>query len=169
MPVDVTDNYIRVRVKNPALFDPATYRTVQMTSGIKYIAGKLKGKKNGSMVIQTFLFDKNKFDKSSAVKWVKNHGYTIEGETKEAKIPKSKYAAFRYKSIIGDNWYTLFSTRIDTPYPKTLTAHFPSNGVIAGKLIEVTGTKTSEDEYEVFYDITDIKVVSAKSVINKRI
>ena len=80
MPVDVTDNYIRVRVKNPALFDPTTYRTVQMTSGIKYVAGKLKNPpkgKEGSMVIQTFLFDKNKYSKASAIKWVKDHGYNI--------------------------------------------------------------------------------------------
>lgn len=72
---DITENYIRIRVKNPSLFVEGSFRTLKVdeSRGIKAIIGKLKSDPNGSTVTQSFLFDKERWDVEDAQKWVDEH------------------------------------------------------------------------------------------------
>lgn len=74
--VDVTENYIRIRQKAPGSFDKDTFKTISITKGIKAVVGKLKNPpkgKEGSMTIQTYLFDKDQYTTATAKAWVKKH------------------------------------------------------------------------------------------------
>lgn len=73
MPVDVTENYIRVRVKDPDLFQEDSFRTIDISEdeGIKAVIGKLEGETKTT--VQAYLFDKEKWDKERAVAWVEEH------------------------------------------------------------------------------------------------
>jgi HK97 family phage prohead protease len=75
MPVDVTDQYIRIRQKDPDDFVQDSFRTITLSKsqGIKAIIGKLKSDPDGSTVIQSYLFDKDKWTVDEAKKWVKEH------------------------------------------------------------------------------------------------
>jgi HK97 family phage prohead protease len=75
MPVDVTDQYIRIRVKDPDLFVEGSFRTITISQeqGIKSVIGKLKSDPNGSTVIQNYMFDKDKWTVAEAEKWVEDH------------------------------------------------------------------------------------------------
>jgi len=73
-----TENYIRIRQKNPGLFKEGSFRTITISSskGIKAVIGRLKKPPKGqagSAVVQTFLFDKKKWTMAKAKKWVKDH------------------------------------------------------------------------------------------------
>jgi len=80
-PVDVTDDSIRIRQKNPGLFDPDSFKTITLkgVSGIKAVIGKLKGQ--DTTTIQTFIFDKSKWNLDKAKAWVKEHGSKYSTET----------------------------------------------------------------------------------------
>lgn len=72
--VDVTENTIRVRVRNPGDFDEDSFRTITIgkeSEGIQAVIGKLKGE--DSTTIQTYIFDKEKWGKDEAVSWVEEH------------------------------------------------------------------------------------------------
>ncbi len=73
MPVDVTENYIRVRVRDPSDFEKDSFRTIWISKkrGIKAVIGRPKGKKTTE--VQSFLFDKKKWTKKEALEWVKKH------------------------------------------------------------------------------------------------
>lgn len=74
--VDVTDKYIRIRVRDPKKFVEGSFRTVALSKkqGISSIMGKLKSDPGGSMTIQAYLFRRDKgWNASKAKKWVKNH------------------------------------------------------------------------------------------------
>ena len=73
MPVDVTDDYIRVRVRDQGDFEEDSFRTVVLSEkdGIKSVQGHLKGET--TMTIQSYLFDKDKWSKEEAVSWVEKH------------------------------------------------------------------------------------------------
>jgi HK97 family phage prohead protease len=76
MPVDVTDKYIRIRVRDPGDFVDDSFRTVVLSEdqGISAVMGKLKTDPNGSMVIQSYLFLKEKgWTADKAQKWVADH------------------------------------------------------------------------------------------------
>ena len=72
-PVETTENYIRVRVKDPGSFQDDSFRTITISAdqGIKAVIGKLKGETNTT--IQTYLFDKDKWTTERAQAWVKEH------------------------------------------------------------------------------------------------
>jgi len=81
MPVEVTDKYIRVRVRMPDEFKDGTMRTVWLSKpkGINSVQGKLKKPpegQTGSMVVQSLLFVKDKWSRADAVAWAREHGYT---------------------------------------------------------------------------------------------
>lgn len=76
--VDVTDEYIRIRQKNPDQFSPKTFRTIWISEKdkIKAVAGKLKDPPEGqenSIVVQSYLFAKKDWDESDAKDWVEKH------------------------------------------------------------------------------------------------
>lgn len=71
--VDVTEDYIRIRQKDPGDFQDGSMRTVVLdeAKGIKAVMGKLKG--SSTMTIQTYLFDVDKWDEARAKAWVEKH------------------------------------------------------------------------------------------------
>lgn len=59
---EVTDKYIRIRVKDPDLFIDTTFRWVTLSEdkGIHSIQGKLKEDgTDGPMTIQSYIFDRS--------------------------------------------------------------------------------------------------------------
>ena len=75
MPVDVGDENIRIRVREPGSFVEGTFKTITLSEdqGIKAVIGKLKGDPGGSTVIQSYIFDRNQWSSSEAESWVKSH------------------------------------------------------------------------------------------------
>ena len=73
MPVEVTDNFVRVRQVDPSLFQKESFRTITIDAshGIKAVIGRRPGAK--STEIQTFLFDKKKWNIEEAKKWCAEH------------------------------------------------------------------------------------------------
>ncbi len=69
----VTDGYIRFRQREPKEFKKGSYRTITLSEkkGIKAVIGVLKGKT--TTVIQSYIFDKNKFTVDEAKAWLKDH------------------------------------------------------------------------------------------------
>jgi len=89
MPIEITEQYVRVRIEEPELFIEGSFQTVDISSdeGIKSVQGKLKADgESGTMKIQAFLFDVEKWTEASAEAWVKEHGHTPKFVT----IPMSK-------------------------------------------------------------------------------
>lgn len=81
MPIDVTDTYIRARVREPGEFQPDTFRTIVLSAeqGIKQIVGKLKGK--DSMTAQSYLFEKSKWTTGKVRAWLEAHNLIVKSET----------------------------------------------------------------------------------------
>ena len=82
---EVTENYIRIRVRDPGDFRDDSFRTVWISrsQGIKAVMGKLKKPPEGhegSMVVQSYLFDKDKYTLAEAQAWVREHKDTISEE-----------------------------------------------------------------------------------------
>jgi len=73
-PIDVTEDSIRIRQRNPGDFQPNSFRTIKLpgAKGIKAVIGRLKGKT--STTIQTYIFDKKVWTVDKAKAWVKEHG-----------------------------------------------------------------------------------------------
>jgi hypothetical protein len=83
MPVDEGDKYIRIRVRDPADFVDSSFRTVTLSEdqGISSVMGKLKSDPQGSMVVQNYMFLKDKgWDSEKAQKWVSDHKEKKSGE-----------------------------------------------------------------------------------------
>lgn len=71
---DVTENTIRIRVKDPGVFQEGSFRTVNIGdkgNGISAVMGRLKGET--TMTIQSYVFDKSKWTTERASKWVAAH------------------------------------------------------------------------------------------------
>jgi len=69
-----TDDFIHIRVRDPADFQDGTFRTIDIdkAKGIKAVIGKLKGET--STTVQKYIFDKSKgWTMQSAQAWVKEH------------------------------------------------------------------------------------------------
>jgi len=68
------------RVKDPSEFDPTSFKSKDIAPGIRIIVGKIKGG-DGSMVTQTYRFDKDKFIPQEAKDWLaKNKVHYISFE-----------------------------------------------------------------------------------------
>jgi len=99
---DVTENYVRIRVRNPDLFVDDSFATITLDSkkGIKAVIGKLKTDPNGSTKIQSYLFDKDKWTVEEAQQWVNDHGKStgwLFGEN--IKINLSEWTEEKMQSI----------------------------------------------------------------------
>ncbi len=75
MPIDVTEKYIRIRQKNPDDFVDNSFRIIDISQdkGIKAVIAKLKSDPEGSTIIQSYLFEKDKWSLEEAKKWVSDH------------------------------------------------------------------------------------------------
>ena len=71
--VDVTEKYIRMRQKAPGSFVEGSFKTIWLnkSKGIKAVIGKLKG--DDSTTVQSYLFNKDKWDADKAKAWVSKH------------------------------------------------------------------------------------------------
>jgi hypothetical protein len=72
MPVDVTANYVRVRVVSPSKF--IRMRVKALGKGIRAIIGF---KKAGGSEIQSFLFPRKQYTLAQAKAWIKSHDYHV--------------------------------------------------------------------------------------------
>jgi len=103
MPVDITETSIRIRVRNPELFKEGTFvtLTISKSKGIKAVAGKLINPEEGhdpeSLVIQTFIFDKEKWTAKQAEMWVKEHEKSL-----------IEYMGFMAKGIVEIKTHEIF-------------------------------------------------------------
>jgi cation transport regulator len=81
---DITENYIRLRQKDPNDFEKDTFRTIILSKsrGIHAIIGRLKGK--ATTTIQSYLFEKNKWNVKDAQTWVKKHQGSIDNGNENA-------------------------------------------------------------------------------------
>jgi len=75
---EITENYIRIRVKDPKDFEQDSFRIITLSKekGIKAIIGRLKGKK--TTTVQSYLFDKTKWTVKEAKEWVKKHKASVD-------------------------------------------------------------------------------------------
>jgi hypothetical protein len=78
MPWDETDDYWRHRIREPELFHEETFKTVEITEGVKAVMGKLKADEgelaDKPMKTQSVLFSKEKFEKVEDAKdWYEEH------------------------------------------------------------------------------------------------
>jgi hypothetical protein len=72
MPVDVTANYVRIRVASPSKFIRMRVKT--LGKGIRAIIGFKKG---GGSEIQSFLFPRSRYTLAQAKAWIKSHNYSV--------------------------------------------------------------------------------------------
>lgn len=73
---EVTENYVRIRVRDPNLFVDGSFRTIVLSAdqGIHAIVGKLKSDPQGSTVIQNYMFELAKgWTMEKAQAWVNQH------------------------------------------------------------------------------------------------
>lgn len=77
MPVEATDNEIRIRVISPNAFQRDSFRRIALSAsrGIYAIVGRPKG--SAKTRVQSLRFLKSKdWDKAKATEWAKSHGYS---------------------------------------------------------------------------------------------
>jgi len=76
MDPEVTEKYVRIRVRNPDLFVEGSFRTIVLSAeqGIHAVVGKLKSNPEGATVIQNYMFEPAKgWTMEKAQAWVKKH------------------------------------------------------------------------------------------------
>ena len=87
--IDETEDSYRIRQKDPGQFDDESFRTIEVTEGVKGVVGCPKGEYSQGKCqvgtqIQTYIFDKGKFTKDQARNWIK------ENVEAEAAPPESE-------------------------------------------------------------------------------
>jgi hypothetical protein len=86
---EVTENYVRIRIREPGLFVDGSFRTIVLSAkeGIHAIIGKLKSDPKGATVIQNYMFEVAKdWTMEKAQAWVKGHKDEFTLEDIKAKI-----------------------------------------------------------------------------------
>jgi len=83
MPIDITANFIRIRVASPKLFVRFAVKT--LGKGIKGVIGIKAG---GGSQIQSFLFPKSRYTLAQAKAWIKEHKYHISESIVEYYLVK---------------------------------------------------------------------------------
>ena len=75
---EVTENYIRLRQKDPDSFQKESFRIISLSKskGIKAVIGRLKGK--DTTTVQSYLFDKDRWTVKEAQAWVSEHRGSYE-------------------------------------------------------------------------------------------
>lgn len=88
--LEETENYYRNRLEEPNLFQKDSFRTIWLSKekGIKAIIGKKKNETSTSL--QSILFDKNRWTKQDAEKWVKENYSTSSLSENIEKAPYHK-------------------------------------------------------------------------------
>jgi cation transport regulator ChaB len=75
---EIASEYIRLRQRDPDDFEKDSFRIIVLskTKGIKAIIGRLKGKT--TTTVQSYLFEKTKWNETEAKNWVEKHKGEIE-------------------------------------------------------------------------------------------
>ncbi|MCJ7762156.1 DUF2213 domain-containing protein, partial [Candidatus Bathyarchaeota archaeon] len=88
---EVTEEYVRIRVRDPGLFVDGSFRTIVLSAGegIHAIIGKLKSDQQGSTVIQNYMFERTKgWTMEKAQAWIEKHkADSLEETGEQEKIP----------------------------------------------------------------------------------
>lgn len=71
--VETTEDYHHIPVKSKNAFVQDSFRTIDITDGVKAVIGKLTSDPTGSTHIQKYLFDVKKFTLAEAQAWVEAH------------------------------------------------------------------------------------------------
>jgi hypothetical protein len=90
---EVTENYVRIRVRDPNLFVEGSFRTIVLSAdqGIHAIIGKLKSDPGGSTVVQNYMFELAKdWTMEKAKAWVSKHKDSAEAMSLEEIKTKIK-------------------------------------------------------------------------------
>lgn len=92
MPVETTENYVRVRVRDVGDFQEGSLRTITISKdkGIKAVIGRLKGET--TTTVQAYLFDKDKWSEAEAEAWVREH--KEKGMMEICKIDEEKQIVY---------------------------------------------------------------------------
>lgn len=83
-PVEETENYIRIRIKDPDDFQEGSFitKTLSEEQGIKAVMGRLPDEE--TLTIQTYLFDKEKWTVETAQAWVDEHEKALKALSHDA-------------------------------------------------------------------------------------
>jgi len=186
MPVDVGDESVRIRQRDPGLFVESSFRTITISEeqGIKAVIGKLKSDPAGSTVIQSYIFDREKWSASEAEAWVKDHKKSassprprerrsIAGEEIRLSIDSKRatisgYAAvFDQDTALFDGFYErvakgAFSNTIANDDVRALWNH--NDDFVLGRLKNGT-LKLAEDDHGLRYEILPPDTEWAKGLV----
>jgi len=86
---EVTEKYVRIRVRDPDLFVEGSFRTIVLSAkeGIHAIIGKLKSDPKGATVVQNYMFELEKdWTMEKAKAWVKEHKDSVAHEMTEEEL-----------------------------------------------------------------------------------
>jgi len=84
---DVTENTIRIRVRDPGDFQDDSFRTITIGDkgdGIQATIGKLKGE--DSTTVQSYVFSREKWTPARAQSWVDDHGKDFDPDATEKAL-----------------------------------------------------------------------------------
>lgn len=98
---EVTEDYIRIRVRDPDDFQDESFRTITLSEeeGIKAIMGRLSGET--TLTIQAYLFDKDKWTESEAQTWVEEHSKSNKSINLSKYVESIRTAFY---AQYPDNW-----------------------------------------------------------------
>lgn len=144
MPVEITEKYIRIRVKDPGAFQEDSFRTITLSAeeGIKAIVGRLEGE--NKTTVQSLLFDKEKWTEERAKAWAESH-----------KENKSAIAEWLLETV-----YQAISDREQSPPPEPPRQEEPlaiktleenEDGAIIGGYLLLWGDEKHKDLQKQFF------------------
>ena len=137
MPVEVTNRYVRVRVRDPEEMQEDSFRTITLDDkkGIKAIIAKPKG--SDTTVIQSYLFALEKgWTTDKALEWVRQHH-------QEIKSSMSKdYIIFGYEEVTKNITANITKSYIEKDEEGVPRKYFEV--VVSGTRIDRDGEKMSE-------------------------
>jgi hypothetical protein len=109
MPVDVTDDFVWITVRDAGSFVPSSFRqiTISEEQGINARIGKLQSDPQGSTVVQAYYFKKSQWSVSESEVWVKNHkrSSSIEGRKVRYIDPDQSELRSEYDKVDGPRIY----------------------------------------------------------------
>lgn len=116
MPIDITANYIRIRVASLSKF--IRFRVKEIGKGIKAVVGFRSG---GGSEIQSFLFPKVSWNLARAKAWIKSHKYTVHESWLVTDI------------LVGVDYLEFQETLITPEIEKEIDAEWINKTVVKGK------------------------------------
>lgn len=105
---EVTEKYVRIRIRDPDLFVEGSFRTIVLSAeeGIHAIVGKLKSDPKGSTVIQNYMFELTKdWTMEKAKTWVKEHKDSAAEEMTEEELRAKIEALEKQRQTLVEKLY----------------------------------------------------------------